>query len=99
MARGMNVIRRTGTTVPRIQTMIPAVGQTFKKFAVVTEDAGGNIVEVANGATSILGLALQGAFTGPGYDLPNSSITNTLVQGAEGLTSVAVADREQEFSA
>lgn len=99
MARGMNVIRRTGTTVPRIQAMIPAAAQTFKKYAVVVLDANGNIVEVANGAVSILGLALQGAFTGPGYDLPNASVTNTLVQGAEGLCSVAIADREQEFSA
>lgn len=100
MPRGMNVARRTGTTVPRIQGVIPAVGQTFKPYAVVVTDANGNIVECTSGAgaLSVLGLALQGAFTGPGYDVSDSSRTNTLVQGADGAVSVAIADREQEFS-
>lgn len=101
MARSMNVARRTGTTVPRIQGVIPAVGQTFKPYAVVVTDVNGDIVECTSGAgaLSVLGLALQGAFTGPGYNVSDSDRTNTLVQGADGAVSVAIADHEQEFSA
>lgn len=101
MPRGMNTARRTGTTIPRIQGVIPETGQTFKPYAVVATNVNGNLVECTSGAgaLSVLGLALQGAFTGSGYDVSDSSRTNALVQGADGSVSTAIADREQEFSA
>lgn len=99
MGRSFNTMRRTGTTVPRIQAMVVKTGETFKPYAVVVNDDDGLLVECADGATSVLGVALEGAFAGPGYDLPNSARTNTLVQGASPNASVAIADREQEFSA
>lgn len=99
MGRSFNTLRRTGTTVPRIQAMVVKTGETFKPYAVVVTDVDGNLIEVANGAVSILGVALAGAFSGPGYNLPDSNRTNTLIQGALAEVSVAIADREQEFSA
>lgn len=97
MARGADTLRRTGTTVPRVQAMRYATGQTFKAFAWVVIDTNGEVVECADGATSITGLALQGAGTGPGYDLPDASRT-VVITGANQEVSVALADREQEFS-
>src|SRR5678809_504523 len=82
MARSFNTWRRTGTTVPRVQGMVVKTGETFKKGAPVVIDTNGLLVECAAGATAVSGVAMQGAFTGPGYDLSDSSRTNALVQGA-----------------
>jgi len=98
MARSFNTWRRTGTTVPRVQGMVVKTGETFHKGAPVVTDTNGLLVECAAGATAVSGIAMQGAFTGPGYDLSDSSRTNALVQGASAKVSVALADREQEFS-
>lgn len=97
MARGANTLRRTGTTVPRIQALRYATGQTFKAYAFVVNNTDGEVIECADAATTILGLALQGAGTGPGYDLPDASRT-VVITGTNQEVSVALADREQEFS-
>lgn len=98
MARSFNTWRRTGTTVPRVQGMVVKTGETFKKGSPVVIDTNGLLVGCAAGAVAVTGVAMQGAFTGPGYNLSDSDRTNTLVQGATAKVSVALADREEEFS-
>lgn len=97
MARGFNTARRTGTTVPRVQSMAYATGQTFKAGALVVKNSAGEVVECGADPASVEGVALQGAGTGLGYDLPNSSQT-VVVTGRSQEVSVAIADDEQEFS-
>lgn len=98
MARGINTARRTGTTVPRIQGILYEPGQTFKAFAVVVLNANGNVQECASPApTSITGVSLQGAGTGPGFDVSDASKTAVYTGRFAGV-SVAMADRDQEFS-
>lgn len=98
MARGFNTLRRTGTTVPRVQAMAYATGQTFKRGALVVKNSAGEVVECGADPAAVEGVALQGAGTGIGFDLPNSSTTN-VVTGRNQEVSVAIADDEQEFSA
>ena len=98
MARSFNAWRRTGTTVPRDQGMVVKTGETFIKGAPVVIDTNGLLTECAAGATAVSGVAMQRAFSGPGYDLSDSARTNALVQGANAKVAVVLADREQEFS-
>jgi hypothetical protein len=112
MARGMNAARRDGTTIFRVQAVPVKAAETFKNRAVVTLDPAGTgfIQEVASGATApnnkILGLALNGAASGPGFNVSDSNVNNSYgivsPQGAaatNGISSVILADQQTEFSA
>lgn len=98
MARGFNVARRTGTTVPRTQSVAVTAAQTFKAGALVLTTAAGTISECGADPTAVRGIALQDAFTGPGYDVSDASKT-VVFTGRPGECVVAIADDEQEFSA
>lgn len=98
MARGFQTARRTGTTVPRVQSIKYLTGQSFLTGALVLTDATGQLIECSANPTVVLGVALEPVASHPGYDLPNASRTNALVQGATQEVSVAIADTEQEFS-
>jgi hypothetical protein len=98
MARKFNTYRRTGTTVPRVQEILYTTGQSFGRNALVVLDVNGSVVECASPSPpSVTGVALNAVGTKPGYDLPNAS-TTTVVTGTRQAVSVALADREQEFS-
>jgi hypothetical protein len=110
MARGSNTARRTGTTIFRVQNYVVKAAETFKNYAWVTLDSGGagTIVEVVAPVPTnkILGLALNGAKTGPGFDVSDSSFSTTNgvvspqgVAATNGVSAVAIADDETEFSA
>lgn len=98
MARGFNVARRTGTTIPRVQRLAYETGQVFKTGALVVLNANGNVIECAADPTSVTGVALQAAGTGPGFDVSDASQT-VVTTGRTAEVSVAIADDEQEFSA
>lgn len=98
MARGMQPARRTGDATTRVQSGYYATGQTYKKGAILVHNTNGELVEASADPTSIIGIALEGAGTKPGYDVANSSQL-VVATGRVQETSYAVADREQEFSA
>lgn len=98
MPRSFNTGRRTGTTVPRIQEIQYEPGQVFKNNALVVLNSNGNVQECGADPTSVTGVVLNGAGTLPGFDVANSSQT-TVYTGRRTKVSVALADREQEFSA
>lgn len=78
---------------------LPSTGQTFIRGAVVLFDSGsvGNIKEVsATPTASILGVALQGAFTGPGNLMANAPATITT---PNNYCTVAIADNVTVFQA
>lgn len=97
MGRRFVPARRTGTTIPRVQACVTTAAQTFKWGAPVATVAAGTISEVGADPTIILGVALQDAFSGPGNNEANANKT-VFTTGQKDLCSVALADREQEFS-
>lgn len=97
MGRRFVPARRTGTTVPRVQACVVTAAQTFKWGALVATAAAGTISECGADPTIVLGVALQDAFSGPGNEVANSSQV-VATTGTINLCSVAIADREQEFS-
>lgn len=110
MARGSNAARRSGTTIFRVQSIPVLAAQTFKRRAWVTLDplGSGFIQEctVPVPTNKILGLAMNAAGTGPGFDVSDSSVSSTYgleaPSGAiptNGVSSVVIADTETEFSA
>lgn len=67
-----------GNKVEAIQAMQYATGQTFILGAVLQSTGGEVIVSVADPASgTVVGVALQGAATNPGYDAANSPATFT----------------------
>lgn len=98
MARRFDTYRRTGTTIPRVQEILYTAGQTFDRNSLVVLDVNGSVVECGANPAFVTGVALNGVGTKPGQDVANA--TQTLVYtGVETKVSVAIADREQEFSA
>lgn len=97
MGRSFQPARRAGGTVPRVQSIAYTTGQTFTKGALLIDVAAGTASECAADPTAVLGVALEGAGTKPGYDVANSSQL-TVATGRLQEVSMAVADREQEFS-
>lgn len=95
--RGIQPVRRTGTTVPRVQSVKYLTGQTFTDRALVLTDVTGQLIECSANPPIVLGVALSGVASYPGYDLPNASRTN-VVTGTTQEVPVCVADAEQEFS-
>lgn len=96
--RGMNYARGRNNAAPRVQCMAYATGQVFKAQALVVLNANGEIVECGADPVAVLGIALNGAGTGPGYDLPNSSVT-TVVTGRVQEVSVLIANDTDEYYA
>ena len=110
MGQSFNALRRTGTTVPRIQEMYYELNplQTFGRQALVVLDTNGFVIEcpsptmvIGTGqnstVTSVTGVAMNGVGTKPGYNVANDNLVNVRT-GAETRVSVVLADREQEFS-
>ena len=99
MGRGIQVSKMGtgGDSVPEVQCFRYATGQTFKIGALVVDDAAGEIVECGADPVSVLGVALQGAGTGPGYDVANAGET-TVYTGRMQEVSVAVANRRSRFT-
>lgn len=94
MARGFNIARLpTGT--PNIESIAYTAGQTFKVGALVIDTAAGTVSECGADPAAILGVALQGAGTGPGFD---NAGTPSVVTGQRTEVSVALADRTTVFS-
>jgi hypothetical protein len=98
MARGFNYARGRNNAAPRVQAIAYATGQTCKAQALVVLNTSGEVVECGADPAAVLGVALQGAGTGMGFDLPNSSVT-TVVTGRAQEVSVLIADDSTEFYA
>lgn len=94
MARGFN-IARTPSGTPNVVAYRPTAGQTFLKGALVVDTAAGTISECGADPASVLGVAMQGAFTGPGN---NNADSPTVITGQALDCSVCIADRSQVFS-
>jgi hypothetical protein len=73
-------------------------GQVFKAGALLQLTANGEVIESVADPSSVYGIALQGAGTGMGYDLPNSSVT-TVVTGRVQEVSVLVVNSTDEYYA
>ena len=97
MGRRFKPVRRTGTTVPRVQEVQYATGQTFLDGALVTQTVNGELPECGADPAAVYGVAGNACGSLPGYDLPNSSVT-TVITNRRQKVSVVIADREQEFS-
>lgn len=79
------------------QTIAYATGQTFKRGALLIDDANGEVVECSTDPAAVLGVAGQGAGTGPGYDMANASEI-VFATGRAQEVSIAMADRTSIFS-
>lgn len=98
MGRSFNTLRRTGTTVPRVQTIRYEDGQVFKDRALVVLNVNGNVQECGADPAAVTGVALNGVASTPGYNVANDNRVNVRT-GVSQEVSVAIADDEQEFSA
>lgn len=94
MARGFN-IARTPSGTPNVQALRVTAGQTFQKGALVIDTAAGTISECGADPATVLGVAMQGAFTGPGN---NNADSPTVITGQSVECSVCLADRSAVFS-
>jgi hypothetical protein len=88
---------RNAKTVPQVQSVAYANGQTFTKGALLVDDTNGNAVECGADPASIWGVALEDAGSKLGYGYANPSQT-TVVTGRAQEVSMAVADRDTVFS-
>ena len=95
MGRSFNTGRFPVGEAPSILALPVKTGQTFKRLALVVLDGDGLLTECGADPASILGVALQGAFTGPGYDAAN---TPTVITGRSNECSVAIANDATVFS-
>lgn len=97
MGRGIETSKTYGgDSVPEVQRMQYATGQTFKKGALVVDNTDGEIVECGADPTGVFGVALQGAGTGPGFNVANENEV-TVRTGRLQEVSVAVANRRARF--
>lgn len=94
MARGFNV-GRTPSGTPNVVAMRVTAAQTFQKGALVVDTAAGTISECGADPAAVLGVAMQGAFTGPGN---NNADSPAVVTGQSVECSVCIADRSQVFT-
>ena len=97
MGRSFNYARGA-KTIPPVQSLRYATGQTFKKYALVVDDANGEIVECGADPTAVLGVTMQAANSGLGYGEANSADT-VVATGRLQEVSTVIADRNSEFSA
>lgn len=81
--------------VPPTRTLRYADGQTFVQGAILQWSSGSVIVAVAD-PTEIVGLALQGAATNPGYDAANSPAPIT---GRNQTVTVCIPNQSVIFMA
>lgn len=94
MARGFTLARIPSGT-PNVVAMRVTAAQAFAKGALVIDTAAGTISECGADPTAVLGVALQGAFTGPGNNNADSPV---VITGQMTDCSVAMFDRSQVFS-
>lgn len=97
MGRIFQPARRTGTTVPRVQSMKYKTGEAIVKGSLVVDDANGELVLCGADPASIRGVALEPTESKLGWGEPNVAET-VFATGRAQEVSIAVADREQEFS-
>lgn len=96
MGYPMQPARIPGGGVFNVTGYDTTAGQTFIRGAIV-QFASGKVSESTTGVkTNIVGVALQGAFTGPGNQMANNPTTITY---QDTITSVAVADNVTVFEA
>jgi len=88
---------RNAKTVPQVQSIAYTTGQTFLKGALVVDNVNGTVDECGADPASILGVALEDAGSKLGYGFANPSQT-TVVTGRNQEVSIAVADRDTQFS-
>src|SRR5689334_23533044 len=88
---------RNTKTVPQVESMQYATGQTFLKGALVVDNVNGEIIECGADPASILGVALENVDSKPGYGVPNAAQV-TVTTGRVQEVSVAIADRQTQFS-
>lgn len=88
---------RNAKTVPQVQSVAYATGQTYLKGALVVDNTNGESTECGVDPASIWGVALEacGSKIGYGYANPNET---TVVTGRVQETSIAIADRDTQFS-
>jgi hypothetical protein len=96
MPRGFNYARGRNNAAPRVQSVAYQTGQVFKAGAVLILSAAGEVLEAGADPAAVYGIALQGAGTGMGYDLPNSSVT-TVVTGRAQEVSILIANSTDEY--
>lgn len=97
MGRIFEPARRTGTTVPRMQSMLYKTGEAIVNGSLVVGDANGELVLCGADPANVKGVALEGAGTKLNYGEPFASQTVHATGRVQEVT-IAVADREQEFS-
>lgn len=95
MGRGIQHGRIPAGGVPSVRAMAYTTGQTFKKGALLTIVAAGTVSECAADPTAVCGVSLQGAGTGPGYNMADNPSN---VTGRTQEVSVCIADRMSEFT-
>lgn len=95
MARGFNTGRFPVGEAPSIVSVTYTTGQTFVKGALLLYVAAGTVSECGADPTTVAGVALQDAASGPGFGMANSP---TQVTGRVQEVSMAVADRHTVFT-
>lgn len=98
MPRGFNYARGRNNAAPRVQSIAYQTGQVFKAGALLILSAAGEVLEAGADPAAVYAIALQGAGTGLGYDLPNSSVT-TVVTGRAQEVSCLVVNSTDEYYA
>jgi len=89
MGRTIKVARTPGTTIPMITSGKYATGQTFIAGAVLALTSG-ELVEATSPITgaTIVGIALEGVATRPGYDVANAAQTTVYTGRAQEISYV-----------
>ena len=96
MAYQMRVARINSGAVPAVAGLTTLTGQTFLLGEMVVVNSDGYLTVCGADPALIAGVALQGAFSGPGNDMANSP---TVITGQNLSTSVAIANAATVFLA
>lgn len=98
MARGFNYARGRNNAAPRVQSIAYTTGQVFKAGALLVLTTAGTVSEAAADPAAVYGIALQGAGTGAGYDLPNSSVTTVVTGRAQEVSALIVNSTDEYYA-
>lgn len=97
MPRGIETSKTYGgDSVPEVQRLQYATGQTFKKGALLIDNTDGEVVECGADPAAVLAVALQGAGTGPGFNVANENEV-TVRTGRLQEVSAALVNRRARF--
>lgn len=89
--------RRAGTTVPVIRAMKYKTGEALIIGSLSVTDANGEQTLCGADPAVVRGVCLQAAGSNPGYEVANDSLVVSRT-GVQQTISIAIADREAEFS-